>query len=71
MITHLYENGINWTWFYPIDKNGLTSEKTSFRVHRYDSPIEMSNLWKVSVQFPYDCTYLYFKDYSKQYGKPA
>ena len=71
MITHLKDDGINWCWYYPIDENGLTSKETSFRVHLYDSPFEIDKLEKVSVEFPYGGTYLYHKDYSKQYGTPA
>ena len=68
MITHLKDYGINWCWYYPIDENGLTSKETSFRVHRYDSPFVIDKLEKVSVEFPYGGTYLYYKDYAKQYG---
>ena len=71
MITHLQESGINFSFYYPINERGLTSEKTSFRLHYSRDREEIKELEKTSEGFAWGVRYIGFGDYNRQYGKPA
>ena len=70
-IKYLCDSGINWKFFYPINKNGLTEEKTCFRLHYSRDVIAIKKLANSSTDFPYDCHFIDYQNYDKQYGKTS
>jgi|TARA_R100001530_G_C4230459_1_gene132508 hypothetical protein len=68
-IKYLCESGINWQFYYPINQNGITEEKTSFRLHYSRDKSAIKKLANSSAYFPYGRHNIYYQDYDKQYRK--